>query len=71
MNTFEKARNKLVEDAMSGTVRVSPMKAIRAFCLECNGYSPSETKDCQGDTVDGCPLFKFRFGRNMTGRSKK
>lgn len=39
----------------------SPVKAIRAFCLECCGDSPTEVKYC---TSARCPLKPFRFGRN-------
>jgi hypothetical protein len=39
----------------------NPVKAIRAFCLECSGDSPSEVKSCpRGE----CPLHPFRFGKN-------
>jgi len=68
MNKYEKVHHELVKDAMSGKVRISPLKAIRSFCLECVGYQQAEVKDCMGDE---CPLFKFRYGKNMTGRSKK
>jgi len=32
--------------------------AIRAFCLECVGWSPSEVRRC---TAPACPLFEFRL----------
>ncbi len=32
--------------------------AIRAFCLECVGWSSKEVKLC---TSPGCPLFKYRI----------
>lgn len=67
MNKYEKTRNEFVKDATEGKKRLSPLKAIRCWCLECCGYQFEETKDCQGDD---CPLYKFRFGRNMTGRKK-
>ena len=38
----------------------SPVKAIRAFCLECV-ETPLDVKNC---TAPGCPLYPFRFGRN-------
>ena len=66
MNAIEKFHKKVVEDSFSGK-RVSPLKAIRAFCLECVGFQKAEVKDCMG--MD-CPLYKFRYGRNMTGRKK-
>ncbi len=36
----------------------SRKKAIRAFCLECVGYMPSEVRLC---TSPDCPLFEFRL----------
>jgi len=32
--------------------------AIRAFCLECVGWSPKEVRLCSSP---GCPLFKYRL----------
>lgn len=39
----------------------NPVKAIRAFCLECSGDSPAEVKSCP---VEKCPLYPFRLGKN-------
>ena len=39
----------------------SPLKAIRAKCLDCCFDQPSEVKLCP---VSGCPLYPFRFGKN-------
>jgi hypothetical protein len=39
----------------------NPVKAIRAFCLECSGGSTAEVKSCPRSV---CPLFPFRFGKN-------
>lgn len=39
----------------------SPIKAIRAKCLECSNYSNSEVRECP---IKDCPLHAFRFGRN-------
>ena len=39
----------------------NPVKAIRAFCLECSCGSTAEVKDCR---VHKCPLFPFRLGKN-------
>ena len=38
----------------------SPIKAIRAKCLDCNTTS-NEVKLCP---VNQCPLWEFRFGKN-------
>lgn len=39
---------------------MTPLKAIRAKCLDCSG-SATEVRLCP---VTGCPLYKFRFGKN-------
>ena len=39
----------------------NPIKAIRAFCLECSCGQTSEVKWCPR-TV--CPLYPFRMGKN-------
>lgn len=39
----------------------SPLKAIRAFCIECMGGQVREVKDC---TAPNCPLYPFRMGKN-------
>ena len=38
----------------------TPLKAIRAKCLDCNG-SATEVKLCP---CTDCPLHPFRFGKN-------
>ena len=39
----------------------SPIKAIRAFCLDCCGGSPTEVREC---SAKSCQLKPFRFGKN-------
>ena len=39
----------------------SPIKAIRAFCLDCCGGSPAEVREC---SAKSCQLKPFRFGKN-------
>ena len=39
----------------------SPLKAIRANCIDCCGGSAAEVKLCE--CLD-CPLHSFRFGKN-------
>lgn len=41
--------------------KMTPLKAIRAKCLDCTCYQPKEVRNCT--TVD-CSLFTFRFGSN-------
>ena len=40
---------------------LSPVKAVRAYCLECSANQPSEVRNCP--MVD-CPLYSFRMGKN-------
>ena len=42
-------------------VITNPVKAIRAFCLDCMGGSPGEVKRCSSED---CPLWSFRFGKS-------
>ena len=39
----------------------TPVKAIRAFCLECSGGSRKDLAEC---TAKDCTLYPFRFGKN-------
>jgi hypothetical protein len=39
----------------------SPIKAIRAYCMDCSNGQYSEVKKCP---CTKCPLFAFRFGMN-------
>ena len=39
----------------------NPVKAIRAFCMECSNGQTSEVKACP---VYKCQLYPFRFGKN-------
>jgi hypothetical protein len=42
-------------------VSLTPLSAIRAFCLECVCWSRGEVKKC---TDPLCPLYPFRSGKN-------
>ena len=39
----------------------TPLKAIRAWCIECGGDSPSEARKCPAMR---CPLWPYRMGKN-------
>jgi hypothetical protein len=39
---------------------LTPLKAIRAKCLDCCGGSANEVKLCE---IEDCPLFPYRFGK--------
>lgn len=46
---------------------LSPLKAIRAKCLDCSCGQPSEVKLCP---IEGCTLFFYRFGKNPNRKRK-
>ena len=48
--------------------RLTPIKSIRAFCLECCGGSRNEVKAC---TVPYCPLYAYRLGHNPNISKRK
>lgn len=41
--------------------RLTPIKAIRAKCMDCSAGQPSEIRNC---LVIDCPLYIYRFGKN-------
>ena len=53
-------------DGVIRRVKLSPIKAIRAHCLECMGWNYDEVRNC---TDPICPLYPFREGKNL--REKK
>lgn len=40
-------------------IQISPLKAIRAKCLECSSGSNAEVRLCP---INKCPLYMYRFG---------
>ncbi len=40
---------------------LTPIKSIRAKCLDCSGKQPKEVKLCPNTD---CFLFRYRFGKN-------
>lgn len=45
----------------------TPVTSIRAFCLQCVGFSPKEVELC---TAPECPLFPYRMGKRPTNSTK-
>ena len=41
--------------------KLSPLKAIRAKCLDCSVYQYSEISNCN---ISDCPLYPYRMGKN-------
>jgi len=48
-------------DGGTKEVKLTPIHAIRYFCLECVCWSFEEVEHC---TSPLCPLYPFRFGKN-------
>ena len=42
---------------------LTPMRAIRAYCLDCGNGSAKEVALC---VIPACPLFPYRMGRRPT-----
>jgi len=40
---------------------LTPLKAIRAKCLNCSCWQPKEVKLCPHE---GCPIFTYRYCKN-------
>ena len=40
---------------------LTPVKAIRAKCLDCSGGSRYEVEQC---VITDCPLYPYRLGKN-------
>ena len=40
---------------------MTPLKAIKAFCIECMGHQAHMVKDC---TAPKCPLYEYRMGKS-------
>jgi hypothetical protein len=38
----------------------TPIKAIRAKCLECSNDQVKEVREC---TIEKCPLYEYRMGK--------
>ena len=55
------------------TKNLTPVKAIRAKCLECSNFSATEVCKCE---MSDCALYPFRFGktgikRNLTPEQRE
>jgi hypothetical protein len=40
-------------------MKISPLQAIRKYCIECSGGCKVEVENCP---IKSCPLYVFRFG---------
>ena len=50
---------------LSGRV---PLKALRKFCLQCQGASFLAVEECE---TDDCPLHRYRMGKNPAFAGRK
>lgn len=41
--------------------RLTPLRAIRVWCLDCSHWQPKEIRQCPSTK---CPLYPYRFGKN-------
>lgn len=48
-------------------VNLTPIRAIRKFCVECMVFIADEIDSC---IAQNCPLYPFRSGKELTGRSE-
>ena len=48
--------------------KMTPMRAIRAKCLDCSNGSTHEVKLC---LIDDCELYMYRLGKNPAMAGKK
>ena len=46
---------------------LTPVKAIRAKCIECSGGNRSEADRCQ---IKDCPLYAYRHGKNTNRKPR-
>ena len=53
--------NKKEKTMKNSNKHLTPLRAIRAKCLDCSNNQPKEVRFCQ---TTKCPLFVYRFGKN-------
>lgn len=47
--------------------KTTPIKAIRAKCLDCSIFQPKEVRFC---SAEECSLYPFRLGKNPNRKKK-
>ena len=48
--------------------QLTPIKAIRAKCLDCSGGSYKEVEDC---LIPDCPIYLYRLGRRPNEQERQ
>lgn len=46
----------------------TPIKSIRAYCLDCSGNSSTEVRECP---VVDCPLYPYRLGKSPNRKKRE
>jgi len=47
---------------------LTPIKAVRQYCIGCSGNSPKEVSLC---TLLDCPLYLYRMGKRPTEKERE
>lgn len=70
MDTVEEDIEEEVDDLDSDSKTLTPIKAIRAKCMDCCCYQRNEVAACP---CTNCPLWPYRFGKRpvVEGQEKK
>lgn len=53
---------------MSEEKILTPIKAIRAWCINCSGFNVAEVRNCDRTK---CPLYPYRMGHNPKLKGKR
>lgn len=54
----------LIKDGVQEKV-LTPMRAIRAKCMQCSNFQPTDVTQCP---ITDCALWVYRFGKNPDRR---
>ena len=65
MNKIQSNEYPTFQDDGVSLKKLSPLKAIRAKCLDCAVYQPTEVRLCH---ISDCALYPYRMGKNFSRR---
>lgn len=63
MNNLQPTGKSILQDTEVSVKKLSPLKAIRAKCLDCAVYQPIEVRLCH---ISDCALHPYRMGKNFS-----
>lgn len=70
LKKLQEGRERWKREKQEGNIpaqkKLTPMRAIRAKCLECCCGSAFEVKLCE---VKSCPLYDYRLGKKSIGKT--